>query len=152
MIGYMWTWTFLFDLASMITACWFFHKNMFFSLNPMRKKPPYNALEKSSKRHNWVTFFWLIENFIHFLYPKCGRIVIGSEIGRFGEEDEKCCISATKYNSYVTHLWFIRDPMCNNMWPIWDSSMTYMKLIYDPYEPHLWRICSLSCDSCATRM
>ncbi len=50
-----------------------------------------NASRKSSKRHNWVTFFWLVENYIHFSYSKCGKVV-RSEIGKFGEEYEKYCI------------------------------------------------------------
>ncbi len=41
-----------------------------------------------------------------------------SEIGIFGEEDEKYC--TRKYNQYVTHL----KPTCNNVLLTCDSSIT----------------------------
>ncbi len=72
---------------------------------PMCKKPICDASQKGSKRYTWVTFFWLIENYIHFSYPKCGNVVTGSGIGKFGE-DKKCI---GKCNQCTIHLWQICD-------------------------------------------
>ncbi len=37
---------------------------------------------------NWVNFPRLVENYIHFSYPKCDRVVTGSGIIKFGKENE----------------------------------------------------------------
>ncbi len=68
----------------------------------MCKKTFCYASQKCGKRDNWVTFFWLAENYDHFSYPKCGKVVTGPEIGKFGVEDGKCC--TWKCNQCVTHL------------------------------------------------
>ncbi len=57
----------------------------------MRKKLPCNASQKD-----------FIENYIHFSYPKCGRVVTGSEIDKFGEESKKYC--TRKFYQWVTHM------------------------------------------------
>ncbi len=116
-------------------------------------------MEKVSEGHKCVTFFWLVKNYIYFSYPKCGNVVMGSEIGKFKGEDKRCCIR--KCNQCVTHLWPIWDssgPICNNVWPhvthLWpicnptrNSSVTYFYPILwtmcDPYVTHLWLICDL---------
>ncbi len=47
----------------------------------MCKKPTCDASQKGSKRQNLVTFFWLVENYIHFSYPKCvGRLWWGQKL------------------------------------------------------------------------
>ncbi len=72
-----------------ISACVLSKENHL--IYPMCKKLACDALQKGSKIHCWITFFWLVENYFHFSYPKCGKVVTESEIGKFGEEDEKCC-------------------------------------------------------------
>ncbi len=59
---------------------------------PMCKKPTRDASQKVSKRHNWRTFFWLVEKNIHFSYPKWGKVMAGSKIDKFEEKDEKRCV------------------------------------------------------------
>ncbi len=68
----------------------------------MYKKPTCDVSQKGSKRHNCVTFFWLVEKYIHFSYPKGDGVGTGSEISKFGEEHEKCGI--TKCNQCVIHI------------------------------------------------
>ncbi len=57
------------------------------------KKPTCDASQKGNKRRKLVTglfsYIPLKITFI-FFYPKCDKVVTGSEIGRFGEDDEKC--------------------------------------------------------------
>ncbi len=85
---------------------------------PMCKETICDAPQRCSKRHNRVTFFWLVENYIHFLYSE---VMTGSEIGKF-EEDEKCWI--WKCNRYVTHLTPIYYTSITNPWFIWDPYVT----------------------------
>ncbi len=61
----------------------------------------------------------MVENYIRFSYPKSGKVVMESEISKFGE-DEKCWIH--KCNQCVTYMW----PNC-------DSSETYIRSIYNPF-------------------
>ncbi len=84
---------------------------------PMCKEPTCDPLQKSSKRRKWVTFFRLIENYIHFLYSKRGKIVTGSKIDMFEEEDEKCYIQ--KCNQWVTYLRLI----CDSLRPMYNLSI-----------------------------
>ncbi len=65
--------------------------------------PIWHVSLKGSKIHNWVTLVWLVKNYIHFSYPKCGKVVTGSEIGKFGNEDEKCVLER------VTNMLLICD-------------------------------------------
>ncbi len=118
---------------------------------PICKKPICDASQKCSKRHNWVSFFWLVENYIHISYPKCDKVVKGSEIGKFGEEDDKLCIQKCNqcvihltptYDPSITHLMIHLKSICNNVWPTCDLSMTYLQRF----------ICNLSCDSSATHL
>ncbi len=60
-----------------------------------------NMSQKGGKRHNWVIFFWLVEDYIHFSYPKWSQVIMRSEIGKFEEENEKCRIQ--KCNQCVIH-------------------------------------------------
>ncbi len=66
--------------------------------------------------HNWVTFFRLVKNYIHFSYLKCIKVVTEPKIDKFGEEDEKCCIR--KCDQGVTYLQLIRDPFITHLTPI----------------------------------
>ncbi len=74
----------------------------------MCKKLTCDASQKDSKIYNWITFFRLVENYIHFSYPKWGKVVTRSEIGKFGDKDEKYYIR--KFKQCVTHLWPTCDP------------------------------------------
>ncbi len=100
----------------------------------MCKKPTCDASQKDSKRHNCVTSFWLVENYFHFSYPKCGRVVTGSKIGKFGEEDEKCYIQKCK--QCVSYLWLIWNPPAYNT--SHDSSVTHLR----PIGNNVWPICN----------
>ncbi len=104
-------------LAPLPSSKWLLSKVNYLTY-PMCKKPTCDASQKGSKRHNWVTFFWLVKNYIYFSYSKYGKVMKGSEIGKVGE-DEKCSIR--KCNQCVTH-----------MWPICGSSDTYIRTIYNP--------------------
>ncbi len=57
--------------------------------HPKFKKLACDASEKVSKWHNWVTFFWLVENYNYFSYPKCGKVMTRSEMSKFEDEYEK---------------------------------------------------------------
>ncbi len=61
----------------------------FFSKNFCPKKIDTTVLLSSDRSKNYT----------HFPYPKCGRIVTGPEIGKFGEE-----YFISKCNQCVTHL------------------------------------------------
>ncbi len=95
---------------------------------PMCKKPTCDTSQKDSERYNWVIFFWLVENHINSSYPKGNKIVTGSEVGKFGEVDEKCCIR--KCNQCVT-----------NVRPIYGPSTTYHVL-------HLRLLCTSVSPTC----
>ncbi len=138
---------------------------------PMCKKPTCDASQKGSKRQNWVTFFWLVENYIHFSYPKCDRVVKGSEIDKFGE-DEKCstrtCNQCTTY-PWVMCIWSICDssnthePSITDPWFIWnpyvakfDLHVTYLWPTFNINRNlcmiYLWPICNLSSNPCDTHL
>ncbi len=90
------------------------------------------------RRHNWITFFWLVEYYIHFSYPKCGKVVMESDIICKLGEDEKWFIR--KRNQCVTHLrstynTSVTNPrfgniwlthLLRNPWPKCDSSVTHL--------------------------
>ncbi len=99
----------------------------------MCKKPTYDASQKGNKRRNCVTFFWLVENYVHFSYSKCSLVLMESEIG---EEDEQGCI--WKFNQCATHVRAVYNAFC-------DSSVTHH---VTQLVTHLWFICN----SCATYM
>ncbi len=73
--------------------------------------------------------FLLVENYIHFSYPKCGRLVTGSEIDKFEEDDEKC--GTRRFKQCVTHLRPVYDPFITH-------PVIYQKPVCnDPYVTHL---------------
>ncbi len=100
---------------------------------------------------------------IHFV-PKvqpfeCGKVVLGLEIGKLGEEDEKYCIR--NCNQYVTHMWSICDlsetlqitliHATIHLWPNWDSYIKMCDPYVTTYDPsitqpmnHMWFLCNAS--------
>ncbi len=88
-------------------------------------KNQFVTCRKESKIHNWITFFWLFKNYIHFSYSKCGKVVIGVEIDRFGEDENVVFES-------VTNMWLIWDLFVTHLRPIYNSSITWA------YETRLW--------------
>ncbi len=119
-------------------------------LTLMCKKPTGDTSQKNSKRHNRVTFFWLVKNYTHFSYSKCDWVVKRSEIGKFGKDDEKCYIQ--KHSRCVTYVWLIRDPL-THLTPIYDPSIIHLWFfwktyvtIFDPHVTYLWPIFSVPHD------
>ncbi len=130
----------------------------------LRSTCPVRSLTSNLQSLFTLGYFLLIGQKLHlFFVSELWQDVTGSEIGKFGEEDEKCCIR--KCNKCVTHMWPICDSSDTRIRSIYDLShglsktgmeqcLNQLWLIYDPSVSYPWPICdscNLSCDPRADR-
>ncbi len=101
------------------------------------KKPTFDASQKDSKIHSWVTFLWLVKNFT-FIFRFQGVI-------RLWQGQKLVCLEKMR-NAFesVTNVWLIYNPLVTHLRPIYDLSISHLMNHLRPICINVWTICDSS--------